>query len=145
MYRFIAAIAAPILLVGLLVQSIRADGFLWWDGLSDKLAACEAVNAKANERAREAADAAREQGRIAAEAAALDLIAKEQARREQTDKTIADLRALVGKLRPISPPPIVVPGEPILITPSMVTTSCDFKQEPLDAMRNAINASRGQR
>lgn len=36
-YRLIASILAPVLLGGLIYQSVRADGFLWFDGLSDQL------------------------------------------------------------------------------------------------------------
>jgi hypothetical protein len=147
-YRAIAPIVAPILLVILIVQSIRADGFLWFDGLSDKLAACESVNARANEASRIAADKARDEGRTAAEAAALDLLQKEQDRRKATDQTIADLRVQISKLRPISPPPIVLPGQPeppIVITPLALPRECRLDQSALDVIRSMLNNQRGVR
>lgn len=143
MYGLAASILFPIVLALLIFQSVRADGFLWWEGLSDRLEACQTLNDRANAAAKADADRAREEGRISAEADAKRLLEEEVKRREGTDKTIAELRRLVDRLRP---QPVVVrePGAPpIVVTPPALPRECRLNQDALDGMRATVNRQRG--
>ena len=145
MYQLVASFLAPVLLAALIFQSVRADGFLWWDGLSDQLRVCEDRNKAVEDATKVAADTAREEGRIAAEAASARLLEGAIKGREKSDADVAALRVLVSRLRPIAPPPIVIPGQPlppVVVTPPALPRECRLDQPALDAIRATINAGR---
>lgn len=141
----IAAGVAILFLALLIIQTIRINGFLFIPGLEDQLAACQSVTARANEAATKAADAAREQGRLQAAADTQALLEAEMKRRENTDKVIAQLQVQVSKLRPISPPPVVIPGQPlppVVVTPPALPAVCRLDQTALDSIRATLNTQR---
>lgn len=142
----IATGVAALLLVALMVQTVRISGFFFIPGLEDQLAACQSVNSRANEAATKAIADAREAGRLQAEAAAKRLLEGELKRREDTDKVIADLQKAVSKLRPVAPPPVILPGQPlppIVVTPPQLPAVCRLDQAALDSIRGTLNVQRG--
>jgi len=146
MYGIIARIGAPVLLVLLLVQTARIDGVpIFYRGLVAQLDACEDLNTEAAKKRDEAIVAAREEGRVGAALAAQELVANEIRRRSDADKVIEDLRNRVSKLRPVAPPPIILPGQPeppIIVTPPALPAVCRLDQGTLDSIRATLNAQR---
>jgi len=142
----IAAAVAALAVLGLVVQTIRIDGFPFFGpGLRGRLAECENVNTLAAKERDDAIAKSREEGRASAALDAQGLISREVERRAAADKSIEDLRLQVSKLRPVAPPPIILPGQPeppIVVTPPALPAACQMNQEALDAIRLNINAAR---
>lgn len=155
MYNLIAAFAAPVLLVALLLQTARVDGvpFLY-TGVAEQLAECKLDALRANNAALEAAEKAREEGRVSAENDSKVLLEAEAKRRINTDKNVVALRALIARLKqaptqtaPQAPTPLGGAGGTAPLPhalPPAPGLACALEQTALDALRSRLNQGRGQ-
>lgn len=145
----IAAAAAVLFLALAIYQTIRIDGFPFFGpGLRGQLAECQAFQGLANQKAQEAADKAREEGRLSAAADSEKLRASEVERQRMEMETLEMLQKQAANLRR-PPPPVIVPRAPpppvVLEPPPPLPAVCLLNQEALDAMQATINNQVGRR
>lgn len=135
---------AAILAIAFAVQTVRIDGFpIFYDGLRSQLLACENAQAKANEAAQAAAEKAREDGRVAAIADRERIEASDKQRAADSAKTVADLQAIVARLKQPQPPMRVTVDQPLpLVVTPPVGMSCDLDRSALDDLRERLNRGR---
>jgi hypothetical protein len=144
LFGMIAAGVAALLLVGFVVQTVRIDGFpLFYTGMRTQLAECNDAQRLVNEAVLAAADKAREEGRATAIADRERLAADDAKRLAESNKTVADLQAIVARLRQPQPPVrVIVDGQPPVVITPPVAMSCDLDRGALDDLRTTLNRGR---
>jgi hypothetical protein len=105
----IGGLAALFLAVAV-VQSIRLDGFLFWDGALDKLADCREARAKDRQTYEDAQKAAAAKNRAEVHRITTEQQRKTDAAKSQYERDLARLRA--GGVRPEYTAPPGSPGKP---------------------------------